>query len=124
MLMVCWCFACQQVTAQSVADFTFTHIGQDEGMYSQRVYSIVQTNDQAVWWSTKYGVDRYNGSVKSYRLGDTQVNDFGGRTIKLKLATHSDSTHKLMAFDDKGLVFEGRERDRNLRAPLRNNRCM
>ena len=106
MLMVCWCFACQQVTAQSVADFTFTHIGQDEGMYSQRVYSIVQTDDQAVWWSTKYGVDRYNGAVKSYRLGDTQVNDFGGRTIKLKLDAHSDNTHALMAFDDKGLVFE------------------
>lgn len=106
MLMVCWCFVCQRMTAQGVADFTFNHIGQDEGMYSQRVYSIVQTDDQAVWWSTKYGVDRYNGVVKSYRLGNTQINDFGGRTIKLKLAVHSDSTHTLMAFDDRGLVFE------------------
>ena len=96
-----------QVAAQEVTDFTFSHIGHDEGMFSQRVYSIVHTTDHAVWWSTKYGVDRYNGAtVKSYRLGNTSVSDFGGRTIKLKLQHNNDHTETLIAFDDKGFLFE------------------
>lgn len=39
--------------AQEISDFTFSHIGKAEGMHSQRVYSILQTNDGALWWSTK-----------------------------------------------------------------------
>jgi len=100
-------FCALRVAAQQVTDFTFSHIGQAEGMYSQRIYSIVQTDDNALWWSTKYGVDRYNGaSVKKYSLGKTMISEFGGRTIKLKQSLNSDNTHTLIAFDSSGLVFE------------------
>ena len=36
------------VVAQEARDFTFSHIGQEEGMCSQRIYSIRQTGDGAV----------------------------------------------------------------------------
>ena len=39
--------------AQKVSDFTFFHIGQADGMASQRIYSILQTSDGAIWWSSK-----------------------------------------------------------------------
>ena len=42
-----------QVVAQQVRDFTFSHLGQAEGLSNQRIYTICQTEDQAVWWSTK-----------------------------------------------------------------------
>ena len=39
--------------AQSVRDFTYTHLGQADGILSQRVYSIQQTTDDgALWWAT------------------------------------------------------------------------
>ena len=38
-------------------DFTYSHLGQAEGMLSQCVYSILQTSDGALWWATECGVD-------------------------------------------------------------------
>lgn len=104
LLMLCCMLS---AAAQSVNDFNFIHIGQNEGMYSQRVYSIVQTKDKALWWSTKHGVDRYNGdAVKNYSLGKSNLGDFGGRTIYLKQYVTADKTNKLLAYDDKGLLYE------------------
>ena len=100
-------FCTLSMVAQEVKDFTFTHIGLQEGAYSQRIYSIVQTDDHAVWWATKGGIDRYNGSsIRSYRLGDSDTKDSGGRTIKLKRYLTRDSLYRLMAFDDKGRLYE------------------
>ncbi len=89
--------------AQEVKDFTFSHLGQSEGLCSQRIYSIVQTADGALWWSTKDGAERYNGvSVKHYRMGDLSTySNHAGRITKLCLAAGST----LMAFDNKGGIF-------------------
>ena len=90
------------VVAQSVKDFTFTHLDKRDGMLSQRVWSICQTADGALWWSTKKGVDRYNGvTVKNYSLGAaTSYSSLAGRTTHLKL-TGND----LYAFDNKGNIY-------------------
>ena len=45
--------------AQLMTDFTFSHLGQNEGLSNQRIYTIRQTADHALWWSTKEGIDRY-----------------------------------------------------------------
>lgn len=39
------------------------HIGYVAGLSSQRVYSIVEDKNHAIWISTKSGVDRYNGQT-------------------------------------------------------------
>ena len=100
-----------RVTAQEVGGFTFSHIGQAEGMHSQRVYGIVQTSDGALWWSTKNDVERYNGvTMKHYTLGNPEIfSDYAGRRIKLN--HHFDKNVKtpevsqLVAFDNKGRIF-------------------
>ena len=56
-LMVLLLWGAVALRAQSVQDFTYSHLGQAEGMLSQRVYSILQTSDGASWWATKRGVD-------------------------------------------------------------------
>lgn len=73
------------VKAQELRDFTFSHLGTADGMHTQRVYSILQTSDGALWWSTKNGVERYNGvNIKHYLLGDVDVySDYAGKRINL-----------------------------------------
>ena len=90
------------VSAQSIKDFTYSHLGQAEGMLSQRVYSILQTTDGALWWATKQGVERYNGvSIKHYALDSGSIySSFAGRTLRL---THKGDT--LYAYDNKGCIY-------------------
>ncbi|MBO7610279.1 MAG: hypothetical protein J6S96_08785 [Muribaculaceae bacterium] len=90
------------INAQSVDEFTYSHLGQAEGMSSQRVYSILQTPDGALWWATKRGVERYNGvGIKHYNLGNPLIfSSFAGRTIGL--AMNDDS---LYAYDNKGCIY-------------------
>lgn len=89
--------------AQEVRDFTFSHIGSLEGLCSQRIYSIVQATDGALWWSSKEGVERYNGQrIKHYQIGDAgSLSNYAGRIIKLTMSPDS----VLAAFDNKGSVF-------------------
>lgn len=50
LLVSCLLFLSLRGAAQEAADFTFRHLGQADGLRSQRIYSIVQTDDGAVWW--------------------------------------------------------------------------
>lgn len=88
--------------AQSVRDFTYSHLGQTEGMLSQRVYSILQTGDGALWWAAKRGIERYNGvSIKHYELGNGLIySSLAGRTLLLTLKGDT-----LYAFDNKGCIY-------------------
>ena len=89
--------------AVDVNDFTFRHLSCSEGLCSQRIYSIRQTGDGAIWWAAKNCVERYNGvSVKCYKLEASEGLSYqAGRYIKLFLS--SDNT--LYAFDNKGGIF-------------------
>lgn len=99
------------VKAQELRDFTFSHLGTADGMHTQRVYSILQTSDGALWWSTKNGVERYNGvNIKHYLLGDADMySDYAGKRINL--CNHFDKDVKapdasgILAFDNKGRIF-------------------
>lgn len=100
-----------RLLAQQVSEFTFSHIGQAEGMCSQRIYSIVQTDDGALWWSSKRDVERYNGvSIKHYLLGDTSVySDNAG--LRIMICDHfgkyvkSPKASSLLTFDTKGRIY-------------------
>ena len=97
--------------AQEISDFTFSHIGKAEGMHSQRVYSILQTNDGALWWSTKNDVERYNGvSIEHYVLGNPDnYGDRAGKRIKLssnfEVSTRVPEPSELLAFDNHGNIY-------------------
>lgn len=41
--------------------FGVRHIDRTDGLSSERVFSIVEDNDNVMWISTRTGVDRYNG---------------------------------------------------------------
>ena len=88
--------------ALDVRDFSYLHLSKDNGMDNHRVFSICETENGAIWWSTKSGVGRYNGSVvKSYPLDkDTPYGHQGGRVIHL---TFSHET--LYAFDNRGTIY-------------------
>ena len=90
-----------------VTDFTYSHLGQGDGLCSQRIYSILHTSDGALWWATKNGVERYNGvAVNCYSLEDSnRPSDRAGRTIKLKTRKTNEGETSLTAFDDKGYIY-------------------
>lgn len=88
--------------AISVKDFTYTHLGKDDGMDNQRIFSLCQSSTGVVWWSSKTGVGRYNGStIRIYHLNEgTPYGHLGGRVIKL---AGGDET--LYAFDNRGSIY-------------------
>lgn len=96
-----------QMSALSVRDFTFLHAEQITGMCNQRIYSIRQTPDGALWWSNKNDVERYNGvQIKHYQLGKDQLmSSIAGRIIKLALPTPTHNDWTLLAFDNKGTIY-------------------
>lgn len=93
--------------AIDVSKFTFSHIGVQEGMKSQRVYSLATTTEGAIWWTTKQGVERGNGSaISSYTLGDVDLySNFAGRVVKFASYASADMQDSLFVFDNKGKVF-------------------
>lgn len=96
-----------QLTALSVRDFSFLHLGQNEELCNQRIYSVRQTSDGALWWSNKNDVERYNGvRVKHYQLGaDQPMSVLAGRIIKLALPVPTRNDQMLLAFDNKGSIY-------------------
>lgn len=88
--------------ALNVKDFTYSHLGKAEGMDNQRIFSLCQTKSGAIWWSSKTGVGRYNGSdVKSYPLDKgTPYGHLGGRVIKLV-----SNSQTIYAFDNQGSIY-------------------
>ena len=97
--------------AQEAGDFTFSHLDQGNGMHSLRIYSIQQAPDGAVWWSTKNGVERYNGvSIRHYLLDDSNIySDRAGKIIKLCPYAEREGLHKenlgQVAFENNGRIF-------------------
>lgn len=90
-------------SAIGVNDFTFTHLGIEQGMISQRVYSLRQADDGAVWWTTKCGVSRYNGVVvRNYSLGeDVALHNFAGWNSRF---VQTDD-NRIYVFDISGRIF-------------------
>ena len=88
-----------------VKDFTFSHFGSLEGLSSQRVYSLHKSKDNAVWWTTKHGIDRTNGVlVTNYSLGETSpYSSFAGRVVKFAHSICNDD--EMYVFDNSGRIY-------------------
>ena len=92
-------------SALGVKDFTFLHLGTQDGLSSQRVYSLYKTKDNAVWWTTKYGVDRSNGAVvRNYPLGERGMySSFAGRVVRFAHSICNDD--ETYVFDNTGCIY-------------------
>lgn len=75
-----------------------------DGLSSQRVFSLVEGKDGAIWISTRTGVDRYNGRIiKNYSLkGDFYCGDLAGRYILLYTTDNGD----IYAYDNLGSIYK------------------
>lgn len=84
--------------------FTYDHIGIDDGLASQRVYSMVEDQYGGMWVGIKNGVARYNGrTLHNYTLGDAdKKGDTGGIIIKVTKISNS----VIIAYDNKGRIFK------------------
>ena len=84
--------------------FSVRHIGRTDGLSSERVFSIVEDNDNVMWISTRTGVDRYNGrTVKNYSLSaNYYYGDLAGRIIRLNF----DNKLGLLAYDHTGRIYK------------------
>lgn len=91
-----------RMSALSISQFTTSHLGMAEGMHSQRIYSICQTPDGALWWSVKGGAERYNGAViQHYPLApDDRDGQWGGLKLLIRY-----TGGRLCAFDNEGNYY-------------------
>lgn len=90
--------------ALSVNDFTFSHLDMSNGLMNQRIYSLRQTADGAVWITTKSGVARYNGSaIASYSLMDKATNH---NLIGCNPRFVQGSDSLLQVFDEGGRIYQ------------------
>ena len=55
--------------AMNTKGFTFSNLGRMEGVSSQRVFSISQTNDGAVWWARQAKSTSGNTGLSTGRYG-------------------------------------------------------
>ena len=86
-------------TALRVSDFTFSHLGLADGLNSQRIYSLKQTEDGAVWLTTQSFVARYNGvSIENFNLE--------GNTGEYNCFVQSADNSVLQVFDAGGRIYE------------------
>ncbi|MBO4635083.1 MAG: helix-turn-helix domain-containing protein [Bacteroidales bacterium] len=102
-LMLTTLLAATQLRAIDATQFSSIHLGRDQGLVNQHVFSLCQSADGVVWWSSKHSVYRYNGhSVRPYRLDEgIPYNELSGRT--LALATGAENS--LYAYDNKGKIY-------------------
>ena len=85
--------------ALRVNDFTFSHLGLADGLNSQRIYSLKQTDDGAVWLTTQSFVARYNGvSIENFKLL--------GNTCEYNYFVQSADNSVLQVFDASGNIYE------------------
>ena len=85
--------------ALRVSDFTFSHLGLADGLNSQRIYSLKQTEDGAVWLTTQSFVARYNGvSIENFNLE--------GNTGEYNCIVQSADNSVLQVFDAGGRIYE------------------
>lgn len=83
--------------------FSFTHLSAADGLSNQRVFSVVQGSDRAIWIATKNDVERFNGiALQKYPLdfGD-KFNLASGRMIRL----YKSRDGTLYAFTNAGQIF-------------------
>ena len=89
--------------------FDIQHLTTNDGLSSQRVFSIIEDKHGVIWVATKEGIDRYNGnSIKNYILsGEFSYGDMAGRVLRL----YYSEQYGLWVYDQTGKIFKYLERN-------------
>lgn len=79
------------------------HISTHNGLSSERIFNIEKDTKGFMWISTRFGIDRYDGSnIKHYSLMDeTGINDLTGRINMVE----KDKSGKIWAYTSFGQIF-------------------
>ena len=90
------------IALPSLAQMHMLHLDATQGLSSNRVFSIVEDADYAIWIGTREGIDRFNGaSVRSYVMPHRlTLGSNGGLQHKL----FHTSSHGLWAYDSNGRI--------------------
>lgn len=102
-LFLCGAGVVYSKTTASPSVSLIKHLGYADGLSSQRVYAIAEDKCNAIWISTKAGIDRYNGhKIKAYQLpGDFYYGDLAARIIRIDCLPDSS----LWAYDNTGKIY-------------------
>jgi len=83
--------------------YGYKHITTENGLSNNRTFSVKKDNDGFVWFSTRSGIDRYDGSsIIQYNLLDNGNQDVTGRINKLI----NDKDGIIWAYTNYGHIFK------------------
>ena len=68
LLTTFWLTAVYAKAELSMLMFDIKHIDYSDGLSSQRVFSIIEDQNSAIWMATKIGIDRYNGQIVNVNI--------------------------------------------------------
>lgn len=84
--------------------FRFSHLSAVDGLVGQRVFSIVEGNDHAIWIANKNGVGRYNGvTMQQYNI-DNNIKSYSEQTSRI-VKLYKSKTGDLYAFTNSGKIY-------------------
>ncbi|MCF0173575.1 MAG: hypothetical protein HUJ91_07620, partial [Bacteroidales bacterium] len=84
--------------------YIFDHLGFEDGLQGSHIYSVMESADGAMWFSSKNSVFRYNGQVIAefpLTVTNNLFSSGSGRTTAL----FSGEAGNICAFDNKGNIF-------------------
>lgn len=87
----------------------FRHIGIQQGLSNRKVYAIASDSSGFMWFATRMGIDRYDGSeFTHYTLESTTPNEVSNYTNTYCITT--DNKGVVWALSPNGRLFSYSER--------------
>ena len=90
------------VKAQAYSKFYFTHINGENGLSASNVKTILQDSYGFMWFGTKNGLNRYDGTSVLQLNCDDQIAGTGNHNIS---ALYEDKDRKLWVGTDRGIYL-------------------
>lgn len=102
LLLYCFCFGCLSLSAteKEVPNYYFSHISGEDGLSQSNVKAILQDSYGFMWFGTKNGLNRFDGTSIVLKNCDDNVAGTGNHNIS---ALFEYSGRKLWVGTDKGV---------------------
>lgn len=110
LLLLCITFCVKTIYSQDNQVY-FDHITQKQGLSNNGILSILQDHKGFIWIGTEFGLNRYDGQIKSYQYPDTLP-------VKRILCLYEDKANNLWIGSTEGLLKYNRKTDSFSKIPL------
>lgn len=108
LILFLFCITGGSISGQGSSGYYFTHITGENGLSSSNVKTILQDSYGFMWFGTKNGLNRYDGtSILQLNCKDPETGT-GNNNIA---ALFEDKDHKLWVGTDRGIYIYDPERD-------------